>query len=217
MHTGSKCGKALLVLALSLSLGAHWALLQTVAWTGMLISYSQVVGIAAGVSTTFDGKHPCPLCLIIKKARGAEEKPDSQNPESRVEVEKLIAVPAEITLASPNVAVFQHAASLCRPPVEWSVPPPKPPPRAALAPRALGIPHPVLVRTTKVEFSDPHVSGILTRLNRNRVEKTGNCERVSLLLCEPCSWCVAGGADHVSSPANLSSPTAKKPNAKTTG
>lgn len=37
MNIWSQIGRVLLVLALSLSLGAHWALLQTVAWTGMLV------------------------------------------------------------------------------------------------------------------------------------------------------------------------------------
>jgi len=37
MNVWSKFGKVLLVLVLSLSLGAHWALLQTVAWAGLFL------------------------------------------------------------------------------------------------------------------------------------------------------------------------------------
>jgi hypothetical protein len=65
------------VLVLVLSLGLHWALLQTVAWTGMIISYSRDASFSEAVSKTFDGEHPCPMCKVIKKAR-AEEKDQQQ-------------------------------------------------------------------------------------------------------------------------------------------
>jgi hypothetical protein len=65
------------VLVLVLSLGLHWAVLQTVAWTGMLITYSRDASFTEAVSKTFDGEHPCPMCKIIKKGR-AEEKEQEQ-------------------------------------------------------------------------------------------------------------------------------------------
>lgn len=58
-------------------LGLHWALLQTVAWTGMLISYSRNASLRTAVTQTFDGEHPCPLCKAVKKGR-AEEKKQAQ-------------------------------------------------------------------------------------------------------------------------------------------
>jgi hypothetical protein len=134
MNIWSKFGRVMLVLALSLSLGAQWALLQTVAWTGMLISYTQAVGLVAGVSATFDGKHPCQLCLIIKKARATESQPDPQNnQENWVKVEKLIAVLAANPASLRNLVDLHFAASLYLMPFAWSEPPPKPPPRAAVA------------------------------------------------------------------------------------
>jgi hypothetical protein len=39
--------------------------LQTVAWTGMLIRYSSEGGVRQGLAQTFDGEHPCPLCKAI--------------------------------------------------------------------------------------------------------------------------------------------------------
>jgi hypothetical protein len=61
------------VLVLVLSLGLHWAVLQTIAWTGMIVSYSRDASFSEAVSKTFDGEHPCPMCKVIKQAR-AEEK-----------------------------------------------------------------------------------------------------------------------------------------------
>lgn len=70
--------RGITVLLLVLTLGLHWAVLQTVAWTGMLVAYSAEVGLREGVSRTFDGQHPCPLCKAIQKGR-AEEKQQSQH------------------------------------------------------------------------------------------------------------------------------------------
>ena len=44
------------VLVLVLSLGLHWALLQSIAWVGMIASYSRVASLAEALSKTFDGK-----------------------------------------------------------------------------------------------------------------------------------------------------------------
>lgn len=66
------------VLVLVLSLGLHWALLQTVAWTGMIVSYSRDASFTEAVSKTFDGEHPCALCKVIQKSRADEKKQDQQ-------------------------------------------------------------------------------------------------------------------------------------------
>ncbi len=66
--------KIVTVLLLVLTLGLHWALLQTVAWTGMLVSYSRDGSLTEAVSKTFDGKHPCCMCKAIESGRKAEQK-----------------------------------------------------------------------------------------------------------------------------------------------
>lgn len=68
--------KFMVILALMFSIGAHWALLQTLAWTGMIISYSQDATLAEAISMTFDGEHPCKMCKVVKEGRKSEqEKP----------------------------------------------------------------------------------------------------------------------------------------------
>jgi len=77
------------VQVLVLSLGWHWALLQTVAWTGMIISYSRDASLSEAVSKTFDGEHPCAMCKMIKKGRADEqEQQQKQNvkPGSKMEI-----------------------------------------------------------------------------------------------------------------------------------
>jgi hypothetical protein len=68
--------KALVVLALTVSLSAPWTFLQSIAWTGMLYSYTKEAGFSRAVSMTFDGEHPCPLCKAIEKGRAQEREQD---------------------------------------------------------------------------------------------------------------------------------------------
>jgi len=55
-------------------LGGHWAILQTAAWVGMVIDFSKTEGVEAGITKTFDGKHPCSLCLSIAQNKEKEGK-----------------------------------------------------------------------------------------------------------------------------------------------
>ena len=47
----------------------HLPLLQVVAWTGMVVKYAQTAPLSTAIEMTFDGDHPCPLCLAIRKAQ----------------------------------------------------------------------------------------------------------------------------------------------------
>jgi hypothetical protein len=55
-------------------LGGHWAILQVGAWASMAVSYSQQGGFIAGLSKTFDGEHPCPICKAIQDGKKHEQK-----------------------------------------------------------------------------------------------------------------------------------------------
>jgi hypothetical protein len=83
-----RVAKWLLVIALSVSIGAHWAILQTAAWCGMAITYSQNSSICERLSKTFDGKHPCKMCKMVSEGTKSEKqdatqlkvtKPDTSN------------------------------------------------------------------------------------------------------------------------------------------
>ena len=66
--------KWVVVGAIILGMGAHWAILQSVAWTGMVISYSLQSSFKEALHKTFDGKHPCPLCKQIAQGKRSEKK-----------------------------------------------------------------------------------------------------------------------------------------------
>lgn len=67
-----------MVLSLCFALGLHWAALQSVAWVGMLVSYSRAGSVASAVEKTFDGRHPCPLCKAIGKGEQTGKKQEFQ-------------------------------------------------------------------------------------------------------------------------------------------
>jgi hypothetical protein len=69
-----RLGKIFLVLALVTSLGAHWTLLQTVAWTTMLADNLCTHSVTEAVTQTFDGNHPCDLCKAIAAGKQSEKK-----------------------------------------------------------------------------------------------------------------------------------------------
>ncbi len=122
-----RLARFLLIAALMVSIGAHWAVLQSVASVSMAVSYSVQEGsITTGLSMTFDGEHPCPLCCAVKKGTDSEKKDpkskDSKKPkqdlfasEARVVV---IEAPKEVRLpqAANEVALARLAAPAVPPP-----------------------------------------------------------------------------------------------------
>ena len=99
------------VLVLVLSLGLHWALLQSIAWVGMIASYSRVASLAEALSKTFDGKHPCCLCKLIQKGR-AEEKQQEQKqkvkPGSKIDL-GLVWQRAAFEFTAPRAPILSFA------------------------------------------------------------------------------------------------------------
>jgi hypothetical protein len=66
-----------LIATLVAATGAHWALLQSFAWTTMLADNLSRGSVSEAVSRTFDGKHPCALCNAIAAGKKSEKKKDS--------------------------------------------------------------------------------------------------------------------------------------------
>lgn len=63
------------------SIGLPWMLVQSVAWLGMAVTYSMESGsLVQGLSDTFDGNHPCPLCKAVRKNFETEKQPVGNAP-----------------------------------------------------------------------------------------------------------------------------------------
>lgn len=70
---------------LVISTGIHWVALQTVAWAGMIVSYSEKAPLKTALAETFDGKHPCPLCKAIAAGKKSEKKGEFTAPTPKLE------------------------------------------------------------------------------------------------------------------------------------
>lgn len=65
---------SIIVVALFLLSGGHWAVLQSIAWVQMIEGYSAQGSFQQAVEKTFNGKHPCSLCQKISRERQKETK-----------------------------------------------------------------------------------------------------------------------------------------------
>ncbi len=124
-NTFRALGAAVCVLAIFLSSGGHWAVLQSVAYTRMLVEFAQMDPLGTAVSKAFDGKHSCSLCPKIRDGYNKQRKTPGT-----VTGERL----PEFVGQSSGVLLFTLARGLDIPFVRsactnFSTAPPKPPPR----------------------------------------------------------------------------------------
>ena len=123
----ARISKCLVVLTLTLSIGAHWMFLQSVAWVGMVVNYSHNATFSEALNKTFDGRHPCKLCKFVQEGKDNEKKQDTQKPTK--EIEKFLPVGRAFTLCPPELAPVTFRA-----PAQAGLrvePPPVPPPERA--------------------------------------------------------------------------------------
>ena len=122
-----RLSQLLVVLTLTLSLGGHWALLQSVAWTNMLADNLRTESFAEAVSKTFDGKHPCPLCKAIKAGKKSEE--DKEASMSALKKFEFVNQTSSFIFTAPSA--FTLVGWRVEFPASFSTTPPVPPPRTA--------------------------------------------------------------------------------------
>ena len=126
-----RIARLVVVGAICLSLGMHWALLQGIAWTGMLISYARDGAVMEAVQKTFDGQHGCALCHKVKQGRESSGKQQHQQ-QNGDSAQKITAVLVELTrLVMPAGDTFEYSP-LHAQPVHRSELPETPPPRRGL-------------------------------------------------------------------------------------
>ena len=79
-------GRFLLVSALLLTGGAHWFVLQSIAWTAMIVTRASETSLVEAVKGTFDGAHPCGLCEKIGEGRAQEQHHDGPVLTAKIEL-----------------------------------------------------------------------------------------------------------------------------------
>lgn len=119
-------GRAFLIAILCGSIG-QWIVLQSVAWTTMILRSSQQISLVKAVSQTFDGNHACNLCKGLTAAQHSQKK-EMQRVPNRPD---LICATQPFRIPPPPKN-FQYAESSV-PVTERFQSPRVPPPRRALA------------------------------------------------------------------------------------
>ncbi|MDX6769707.1 MAG: hypothetical protein SF051_09260 [Elusimicrobiota bacterium] len=117
-----RLARLLLVTALLYGSGAYWAALQTYGWATMLVERVESQGVAGAVSSTFDGKSPCGVCIVVDKASRPAQPERVAAPAVH-----LIAVAPVAFVPAPRRAgrVPRTAARSFAPPERPVSPPPK--------------------------------------------------------------------------------------------
>jgi hypothetical protein len=75
----------LVVMALVLVIGGHWAILQSAAWAGMIYDYSHRAPVSEAIEKTFSGKFPCKLCKFVRAGQAAEKQQELVKLETKFE------------------------------------------------------------------------------------------------------------------------------------
>ncbi|HWL50902.1 MAG TPA: hypothetical protein VNQ90_00600 [Chthoniobacteraceae bacterium] len=118
-----------IVLMLFAGSGAQWLLLQSVAWTSMLVNFSQQTSLVEAIEKTFDGSSPCSLCDHIAKAK---KSPGTGNASMQETGQSLRGVlTATLPTLIPSSAPYRYPA-LSAEATRRADRPTTPPPRAGL-------------------------------------------------------------------------------------
>jgi hypothetical protein len=113
-------------LALIVAVGGHWSLLQSVAWVRMAVQYSKDAPLGVALQKTFDGRHPCKLCRVVREGKGSEEKRAAKQVETKLD---FFCLPNALSLAGPER--FPVIADVNLPAPSRAESPPRPPPRVS--------------------------------------------------------------------------------------
>ena len=122
----SRLSRLLVVLALLVSIGGHWALLQSVAWTRMIIERTPEASFAGAVKDTFEGGHPCAFCKRIEDGKQKEQQPEKVTTIAKIDL-LLERRPVAVL---PPFARFEFSSLVVHAPSRVECPP-VPPPRLA--------------------------------------------------------------------------------------
>jgi hypothetical protein len=118
--------KLIVVTSLTLSIGGHWGLLQTIAWSNMLLDYSENLTWTSALSRTIDPDTICRICEFIQEGRNQESNQDFSKTQFKID---LVCEQREVFLNCPNVADDKAITFIVH--SQFHAPPFAPPPRVA--------------------------------------------------------------------------------------
>jgi len=124
----TKFAQALVVCALVFAIGAHWVILQSVAWVGMAVAYSQNSSLKQALVKTFDGKHPCTLCKVVQHGKNTDKRAGTENQVPKLDLLLDLNATDAMVNSPSRVPISALATIRLR-----SQAPPSPPPKTVLS------------------------------------------------------------------------------------
>jgi hypothetical protein len=115
------------LLAIFISVGGHWAVLQSFAYTRMLVEFAEENSWSTAVKKAFDERYACSLCPKIRDGFNREQK----TPSTVTEVYQLDFLLGSNQPILFTPVVFGAVMFVPLRPSDFSIGPPKPPPRVA--------------------------------------------------------------------------------------
>jgi hypothetical protein len=129
MRLGIRLARTLLLLAMLLSVGLQWVVVQSAGWASMMVTYSHEYGYFSALEMTFDGAHPCALCKVAEKAAQDEDADGKPSDEQKLKLKKLeLAQDLPVLLPPPtaqNVSYANFAQRAVTLTLELDDPPPR--------------------------------------------------------------------------------------------
>jgi hypothetical protein len=124
-------GVAASFFALFVMLGGHWLALQSVAWTRMLVEFSRTDSLPEAIGKTFDGKHPCKMCVSIREGRQQEEREQREAPLiKREKSREFLCDSRRVFVTFPSDLARDAVPFIPQPLADFVDSPPTPPPRS---------------------------------------------------------------------------------------
>lgn len=122
------------LLTVLMTAGGHWLALQSIAWACMIVDYARQDPLSAAVAKTFDGRHPCPMCLKICEGRQQEQQDGKKLPGWQPEkMPELFCEVRSVTVPLAPTASVEAEPFVPRLHPDFIASPLTPPPRAATA------------------------------------------------------------------------------------
>jgi hypothetical protein len=127
--------RLLLIVTLMVSIGAHWGVLQVVAWAQMIKSYTAEKGLVQGIEETFNGEHPCKMCHKIAESKKHTDE-QTPLPQERIDLmSKWLSLPSGYIVSAVipcDLVPGKMPGELQLGASQWETSPPTPPPRCGV-------------------------------------------------------------------------------------
>jgi hypothetical protein len=121
---------AFLMVAWFAATGAHWDVLQVVAWGRMALNYSETMPLSSAVKRTFEPDSSCPLCRMVSKAKQQEQKPGAPlPPEAKASAKMVLYLHENAGPPAPTMILQNYALVESRVISHGRAQPPSPPPK----------------------------------------------------------------------------------------